>query len=80
MTSPTQRRTSAPYAFLAPALLLFAVFLAAPIGYAGYLSLRRVNVSGLGLGKGARTEIWAGLENYTRSLTDPEFVPSVLRV
>lgn len=74
------RRKSAPYLFLTPALVLFALFLAAPIAYAGYLSLRRVKVSGLGLGAGARTEIWAGLSNYTRSLTDPEFVPSVLRV
>jgi multiple sugar transport system permease protein len=80
MTSPTQRRAGAPYAFLAPALVLFAAFLAAPIGYAGYLSLRRVKVSGLGLGKGARTEIWAGLTNYSRSLTDPDFLPSVERV
>ena len=74
------RKKSAPYLFLTPALVLFALFLAAPIAYAGYLSLRRVKVSGLGLGAGARTEIWAGLSNYTRSLTDPEFVPSVLRV
>ncbi|GID29503.1 carbohydrate ABC transporter permease [Paractinoplanes brasiliensis] len=74
------RTKGAPYAFLAPALVLFAAFLAAPIVYAGYLSLRRVKVSGLGLGAGARTEVWAGLSNYARSLTDPEFVPSVLRV
>ncbi|MBL7258253.1 carbohydrate ABC transporter permease [Paractinoplanes lichenicola] len=74
------RTRGAPYAFLAPALVLFAAFLAAPVLYAGYLSLRRVKVSGLGLGAGARTEVWAGLGNYTRSLTDPEFVPSVLRV
>jgi multiple sugar transport system permease protein len=74
------RKSSAPYLFLTPALVLFAAFLAAPIGYAGYLSLRRVKVSGLGLGAGARSEVWAGLSNYGRSLTDPEFVPSVLRV
>ncbi|WP_203780783.1 carbohydrate ABC transporter permease [Paractinoplanes rishiriensis] len=70
----------APYSFLAPALILFAAFLAAPIIYAGYLSLRKVKVSGLGLGRGSRTEIWAGLENYTRSLSDPDFLPSVYRV
>ncbi|WP_250038044.1 carbohydrate ABC transporter permease [Paractinoplanes maris] len=74
------RTRSAPYLFLTPALVLFAAFLAAPIVYAGYLSLRRVKVSGLGLGAGARSEVWAGLSNYSRSLTDPEFVPSVLRV
>ncbi|SNY54173.1 carbohydrate ABC transporter permease [Paractinoplanes atraurantiacus] len=80
MTTTARRKSGAPYLFLTPALLLFGLFLAAPILYAGYLSLRRVKVSGLGLGAGSRTEIWAGLENYTRSLTDPEFLPSVLRV
>jgi multiple sugar transport system permease protein len=74
------RRAGVPYSFLAPALILFAAFLAAPIVYAAYLSLRRVKVSGLGLGAGSRTEVWAGLTNYTRSMTDPEFLPSVARV
>jgi multiple sugar transport system permease protein len=78
--STTRRGGGAPYLFLAPALILFAAFLAAPIVYAGYLSLRRVKVSGLGLGLGSRTEVWAGLSNYSRSITDPEFLPSVLRV
>ncbi|GIE36046.1 ABC transporter permease [Actinoplanes italicus] len=77
---PAARRAGTPYAFLAPALILFAAFLAAPIVYAGYLSLRKVKVSGLGLGAKSRTEIWAGLDNYTRSLTDPDFLPSVGRV
>ena len=75
-----RRRTGAPYAFLAPALILFAAFLAAPIAYTAYLSLRRVKVSGLGLGAGSRTEVWAGLSNYARSLTDPDFLPSVGRI
>jgi multiple sugar transport system permease protein len=74
------RRAAAPYSFLAPALILFAAFLAAPIAYTAYLSLRRVKVSGLGLGPGARTEIWAGLQNYSRSLSDPDFLPSVYRI
>ncbi|ASW53049.1 carbohydrate ABC transporter permease [Plantactinospora sp. KBS50] len=74
------RRAALPYSFLAPALILFAAFLAAPIGYTAYLSLRRVKVSGLGLGAGSRTEVWAGLQNYSRSLTDPEFLPSVYRI
>jgi multiple sugar transport system permease protein len=80
VSSTRTRRVGAPYQFLAPALILFVLFLAAPIVYAGYLSLRRVKVSGLGLGKGARTEIWAGLSNYARSLSDPDFLPSVYRV
>lgn len=80
-TSPRRRRRwPAPYGFLAPAIALFAVFMAAPIVYAGYLSLRRVRVSGLGLGAGAREEVWAGLGNYTAALGDPEFLGSVGRV
>jgi multiple sugar transport system permease protein len=79
-TPRTTRRAGAPYSFLAPALILFTLFLAAPIAYAAYLSLRRVKISGLGLGAGARTEVWAGLSNYSRSLTDPDFLPSVYRI
>ncbi|WP_430790110.1 carbohydrate ABC transporter permease [Actinoplanes sp. G11-F43] len=79
-TRASGKRAGTPYAFLAPAMFLFAAFLAAPIFYAAYLSLRKVKVSGLGLGANARTEIWAGLENYSRSLTDPDFLPSVGRV
>jgi multiple sugar transport system permease protein len=60
--------------------VLFAAFLAAPIIYTVYLSLRKVHVKGLGLGAGARTEVWAGLSNYARSLTDPDFLPSVERI
>ncbi|AEE44668.1 carbohydrate ABC transporter permease [Cellulomonas fimi] len=75
-----RRRTAAPYVFLAPALTLFALFLALPIGYALYLSFRTVEVKGLGLGAGARTEVWAGFDNYTRALDDPEFLASVGRV
>ncbi len=69
-----------PYLFLAPAVLLFTLFLAAPIGYAVYLSFRRIKVSGLGLGRGARTEIFAGLDNYRRALGDPELWGSAGRV
>ncbi|WP_199511219.1 carbohydrate ABC transporter permease [Nucisporomicrobium flavum] len=75
-----RRRSGTPYAFLAPALVLFTAFLGAPVVYAGYLSLRRVKVSGLGLGRGSRVEQWAGLSNYTRVLTDSEFLPSVGRI
>jgi multiple sugar transport system permease protein len=78
--SRTRPKWSAPYSFLAPALILFAAFLAAPIVYTVYLSLRRVHVKGLGLGAGSRTEVWAGLSNYARSMTDPDFLPSVERI
>jgi multiple sugar transport system permease protein len=69
-----------PYLFLAPAIVLFALFLLAPLGYAIHLSLRRVKVSGLGLGRNARTEIFAGLDNYRTALTDPELWGSSGRV
>src|SRR5690606_16154413 len=58
------RASAAPYLFLAPAVVLFTLFTAVPIGYTVYLSLRKIKVSGLGLGKGARQEVFAGLENY----------------
>ncbi|NEC91375.1 carbohydrate ABC transporter permease [Streptomyces sp. SID12501] len=71
---------SAPYAFLLPAVILFALFFALPIGYALWLSLHKVKVSGLGLGAGARKEVWAGIGNYTDALTDNELLNGALRV
>ncbi len=76
----TGSRRTAPYVFVAPAVVLFTLSIAIPIGYAVYLSLRTVKVSGLGLGQGARSETWAGLTNYARSLTDTDFLTSVGRV
>ncbi|MGW1724231.1 carbohydrate ABC transporter permease [Streptomyces sp. NPDC002306] len=84
MTSPARRRAygvkGAPYAFLLPATLLFCLFFALPIGYALWLSFRKVRVSGLGLGSGARREVWAGVENYTAALTDDELLGGALHV
>ncbi|MEV6959861.1 sugar ABC transporter permease [Streptomyces sp. NPDC051207] len=70
----------APYVFLVPATVLFLLFFALPIGYALWLSFRKVKVSGLGLGSGARSEVWAGVENYTAALTDGELLDGALRV
>ncbi|MCA5891851.1 sugar ABC transporter permease [Isoptericola sp. NEAU-Y5] len=78
--STSGRRRLAPWGFLAPAIVLFVLFLALPIAYAVYLSFRTEKVSGLGLGAGARTEVWAGLSNYASALGDPEFLASVGRV
>jgi multiple sugar transport system permease protein len=69
-----------PYVFLAPVVILFTLMVLAPIGYTAYLSLRRVRVSGLGLGVGARREVFVGLDNYRSALTDHEFWAGVLRV
>ncbi|MFI1209566.1 carbohydrate ABC transporter permease [Streptomyces sp. NPDC020802] len=79
-TTTRERTRSAPYLFLLPATILFALFFALPIGYAVWLSLHKVQVKGLGLGAGARSEVWAGLENYTDSLTDSELLDGALRV
>ncbi|MFJ7962783.1 carbohydrate ABC transporter permease [Streptomyces sp. NPDC096324] len=70
----------APYVFLLPATILFVLFFALPIGYAIWLSLHKVQVKGLGLGAGARNEVWAGIGNYTDALTDSELVDGALRV
>jgi len=76
----THKPRIAPYAFLAPAIVLFTLLVLVPIGYAAYLSLRKVKVSGLGLGRNARTEIFAGLENYREALTDGDLWSGALRV
>jgi multiple sugar transport system permease protein len=70
----------APYVFLLPAVLLFAALFALPIGYALYLSLHKIDVKGLGLGKGARQEVWAGLSNYADAVRDPELLDGAGRV
>lgn len=80
MTRRRHRGRAAPYAFLLPALILFALFFALPIGYAVWLSLHKIQVSGLGLAPGARGEAWAGLANYRDALTDPELLHGALRV
>jgi multiple sugar transport system permease protein len=79
----SRKRTASrlvPYVFLAPAFVLFIVFFVLPIGYSVYASLHKVKVSGLGLGRGARTEVFAGFENYAGILSDAEFWGSVGRV
>ena len=78
-----QRRTAprlAPYAFVTPAIILYALVLLIPIGYTIYLSLEKTQVSGLGLGAGARRQVFAGLGNYSSAITDQAFDSSLLRV
>jgi multiple sugar transport system permease protein len=70
----------APYAFVAPAVVLFTLLLLIPIGYTVYLSFEKTQVSGLGLGAGARKQVFAGLSNYASGLSDPTFLASLLRV
>jgi multiple sugar transport system permease protein len=70
----------APYAFVTPAVILYVLVLLIPIGYTIYLSLEKTEVSGLGLGAGARRQVFAGLSNYSSALADPAFDSSLLRV
>ena len=70
----------APYAFVTPAVVLYALVLLIPIGYTVYLSVEKTQVSGLGLGLGARRQVFAGLSNYQSALTDAPFLSSLLRV
>ncbi len=79
-TRSFRQRALVPYAMLAPGIVLFLAFMAAPIIYTLVLSFQQKKVSGLGLGKGAQSTVFAGFDNYLRSLTDPEFTASVLRV
>ena len=73
----THRRAAA--GFLAPFCLLFGAFFVAPIGYALYQSLVKVERTGP-LGLGGQSEVFAGLDNYARALEESGFVDSVQRV
>ncbi|GIE49153.1 ABC transporter permease [Amorphoplanes nipponensis] len=64
--SSSGRRGAVGWLFILPFLAVFAVFLVAPLLYAGYLSLY---TKGLATGT-----TFAGLDNYTRAFTDPSFL------
>ena len=70
----------APAMFLGPFGVLFALFFLLPIGYAVYQSLFKVHVSGLGLGPGSTTTVFAGLSNYGQVFSDSSFLRGVGRV
>jgi len=78
--SSFRSRVLTPYAMLAPGIVLFLAFMAAPIVYAVYLSFQKTQVTGLGLGSGARKQVFVGFENYVAALSDPEFGASIGRV
>ena len=83
MSQTPKKRTAprvAPYAFVTPAVALYVLVLLIPIGYTLYLSVEKTQVSGLGLGTGARRQVFAGFSNYASALTDAAFLSSLLRV
>ena len=72
-TSPTKRKQYvAAYLFLLPFFVVFTTMLVVPLVYAGYLSLFESKLIG--------GEVFAGLANYGRALTDPQFLGSLGRV
>ena len=72
-TSPTKRKQYlAAYLFLLPFFIVFITMLVIPLVYAGYLSLFESKLIG--------GEVFAGLANYGRALTDPQFLASLGRV
>ncbi|MGI5460633.1 carbohydrate ABC transporter permease [Streptomyces sp. CA-249302] len=72
----TQRRTA--ILFITPFFVLFAVVMAAPIGYAAWMSLFQERSSGLGFGGSER--VFSGLDNYTKALSDAGFRDSFAHI
>ena len=62
----------APYFFLAPFFLLFALFIAFPLLFSLFLSFQSWDAT-----SGLSGMKWAGLSNYTFTLTDPWFWKSM---
>ena len=68
----------APYAFVAPFVVLFVLFMVIPIVLAVWNSFHTVERSGLGFGGGEVT--LAGLDNYVRAVGNEAFRASIGRV
>lgn len=69
-----------PIALVTPAVVLLLLFTIAPAVYAIFLSFRRMKVGKGLLGGGKPTEVWAGISNYTATLSDSEFWSSLGRM
>jgi multiple sugar transport system permease protein len=71
--NPIQRKQRlAAYLFLLPFFVVFLTMLVVPLVYAGYLSLFESKLIG--------GDVFAGLANYVRALTDPDFLVGLGRV
>jgi multiple sugar transport system permease protein len=70
--SRSRSRILAPYVFIAPFFILFAVFSAFPLGFSIWLSLHQWEPAA-----GLSAMRWVGLENYSFALTDPWFQRSL---
>lgn len=72
-------RNRAAAGFLLPFCLLFLLTFIAPICYAVYQSLFKVERSGA-LGLGGERDVFAGLSNYTQALENDQFIEGFGRV
>jgi putative chitobiose transport system permease protein len=61
----TRRFSATPYLFLAPALVLIAIFVVYPIGAVVFLSFTDYDI--------VRPPVFAGLDNYAQLIADPVF-------
>jgi len=66
-------RKLAPYAFISPFFVLFAVFGLFPLLFSIWLSLHQWDAA-----SGLAAMHWVGLENYKYAITDPWFAKSLL--
>lgn len=74
-----RKRQGLPYLLVAPAVLLFLLFVVAPGIYALVLSFQARKVSG-GLLSAGSTVVFVGLDNYEGILADPELLGSIVRM
>jgi putative chitobiose transport system permease protein len=61
----TKKFSITPYLFLAPAMIVIAIFLLYPIGAVFYYSFTEYNI--------VRPPVWIGMKNYERLAVDPLF-------
>lgn len=72
-TSPMRRRqNAAAYTFITPFVVVFLAMIVVPLVYAAYVSLFRSQLVG--------GTMFVGLGNYSRALTDPQFLAGVGRM
>lgn len=60
------------YALITPFLLVFIAMLIVPLGYSGFLSLFQSKLIG--------GEVFSGLDNFVKALTDPQFLSGIGRM
>ena len=70
---------SVPYVLVGPAVVLFILVILIPLGYAAYLSVHGLRVTGGGA-FGRQEEVFVGLENYISTLTDSELLAGLGRM